>query len=193
MQMQIKVYRSETVTKELASQVSSLLHESFEERRSQGIDFKCGHFSADDVINEFRSRGGFLLIASEDDKIVGTLSLIEREKGQFIYASHDNLAISSSMKGKGVARRIFEEALRISKENNYDFLVSFTAVNAISSVKYHRRVGFIIYAKNFGINYDSYSFIYPITRYKLLRSPIINRPIYAIATCMGYLKNKIKR
>lgn len=189
MQMLIKAYRSETITAALASQVSTLLHESFEERRSQGIDFKCGHFSAEDVINEFRNRGGFLLIASEADKIVGTLSLIERKKGKFTYASHDNLAVSSSMKGKGVARRIFEEALRVSKENNYDFLVSFTAVNAISSVKYHRRVGFIIYAKNYGINYDSYSFIYPINRFKKLRSPIIYRPIYAMVTCMGYLKN----
>lgn len=191
--MLIKAYRSETITTELASHVSSLLHESFEERRSQGIDFKCGHFSADDVINEFRDRGGYLLIASEDDIIVGTLSLIERKKGRFIYASHDNLAVSSSMKGKGVARRLFDEALRISKDKNYDFLVSFTAVNAISSVKYHRRVGFIIYSKNFGVNYDSYSFIYPIKRFKELRSPIINRPIYALATCVGYLKNIITK
>ena len=191
--MQIKAYRSESITKELASQVSSLLHESFEERRSQGIDFKCGHFSAEDVINEFRSRGGYLLIAYEDDKIVGTLSLIERKKGKFIYGSHDNLAICSSMKGKGVARRIFEEALRISKESNYDFLISFTATNAVSSVKYHRSVGFIIYSKNYGNDYNSFSFIYPLKRLKIMKSPIINKPIYAMVTSIGFLKRKIKR
>lgn len=187
--MQIKAYRSETVTRELALQISSLLQESFEERRSQGIDFKCGHFSAEDVLSVLKTGcGGWQLVAFEDDTIVGTLSLIERKKGMFLYASHDNLAISNNMKGKGVASKIFEEALRISKENNYDFLVSFTATNAISSVKYHKRVGFIIYAKNYGLNYDSYSFLYPLRRLKIMRLPIVNRFVYAIVTFVGYIK-----
>jgi hypothetical protein len=56
--MQINAYKSDVLTQELALQVSSLLKESFEERRSQGIDFKCGHFSAEDVINEFNNSGG---------------------------------------------------------------------------------------------------------------------------------------
>ena len=190
--MQINAYRSETITQDLALQVSSLLQESFEERRSQGIDFKCGHFSAEDVINEFKNGGGYLLIATENNTMVGTLSLIERQKGKFFYASHDNLAISNNMKGKGVARKMFEEAIRISKENEYDFLVSFTATNALSSVKYHKRVGFIIYSKNFGNKYNSYSFIYPIKRLTFLRMQIINRPIYAMKTFVGYFKKIIK-
>jgi L-amino acid N-acyltransferase YncA len=137
--------------------------------------------------------GGYLLIATENNTIVGTVSLIERQKGKFHYASHDNLAISNKMKGKGVARIIFEEALRISKENDYDFLVSFTATNALSSVKYHKRVGFIIYAKSYGDKYNSYSFIYPIRRLKFLRFSLINRPIYAMLKCVGYIKNKFRK
>ena len=52
--------------------------------------------------------GGYLLLAiNENEQIVGTVSLIERHKGGFRYVSHDNLAVSSLCKGKGVASNLF--------------------------------------------------------------------------------------
>lgn len=51
--------------------------------------------------------GLVLLAINENVQIVGTVSLIEHNKGGFRYVSHDNLAVSSLCKGKGVATNLF--------------------------------------------------------------------------------------
>ena len=67
-----------------------------------------------------------------------------REKWGSHYASHDNLAVISSHKGKGIAGILFQEALRIAGEENLDFINSFTATAAKSSIRYHLKMGFLI-------------------------------------------------
>lgn len=56
--MKIEVYRSGLIPQDAFEKVSELLHDAFEERREQGINFKCGLFSAQDVENEFSNGGG---------------------------------------------------------------------------------------------------------------------------------------
>ena len=51
--MKIKVYRSDLIPQYVFETVSELLQDAFAERREQGINFKCGMFSAQDVENEF--------------------------------------------------------------------------------------------------------------------------------------------
>lgn len=135
--MKTVVYKSNDIPQEVYTTVSNLLHESFAERRFQGINFRCGLFSSQDVENEFVN-GGYLILAIDDsEQVIGTVSLIERSKGLFRHASHDNLAVSSAFKGKGAASFLFKEVLNIAYENNWDFLTSFTATTADSSVRYH--------------------------------------------------------
>lgn len=51
--MRIEVYRSDLIPQHVFELVSELLQDAFAERRKQGINFKCGLFSAQDVENEF--------------------------------------------------------------------------------------------------------------------------------------------
>lgn len=190
--LNIKVFNSNNIAPGLFESVSQLLHESFAERRSQGINFKCGTFSAADVEHEFSGKGGYLLVAEEDGSLVGTVSLINRRKGKYRYASHDNLAVLSSCKGKGVASALFAEVLRIVNKDNLDFITSYTATNAVSSVLFHKKMGFLIWGKNYGNEYNSYSFIYPLNSFKLLRNKPIRITIYWVKTSIGYIKKKIK-
>lgn len=191
--MKTVVYKSNDIPQEVYTTVSNLLHESFAERRFQGINFRCGLFSPQDVENEFVN-GGYLLLAIDDsDKVIGILSLIERNKGLFRYASHDNLAVSNAFKGKGVASCLFKKALNIAYENNWDFLISFTATTADSSVRYHLKMGFVIYGKSYGRNYDSYSFIYPLKRLRFVRNKFMCKLIYSFTTSIGILKRKLNR
>ena len=98
--MRIDVYRSGLIPLHVFEPVSVLLQDACAERREQGIKFKCGMYSAQDVENEFIKQAGYLLLAiNENEQIVGTVSLIEHNKGGFRYVSHDNLAVSSLCKG----------------------------------------------------------------------------------------------
>ena len=56
--MKIKVYRSDLIPQYAFETVSELLQDAFAETREQGINFKCGLFSAQDVENEFVNGGG---------------------------------------------------------------------------------------------------------------------------------------
>lgn len=58
--MKIEVYKIRSIPWDVLESVSQLLHESFSERREQGINFKCGTFSAQDVDNMFVSGGVFV-------------------------------------------------------------------------------------------------------------------------------------
>ena len=44
--MRIEVYRSDLIPQHVFEPVSELLQDAFAERREQGINFKCGIFSA---------------------------------------------------------------------------------------------------------------------------------------------------
>lgn len=56
--MRIEVYRSGLIPQHVFETVSQLLQDAFAERREQGINFKCGLFSAQDVENVFVNGGG---------------------------------------------------------------------------------------------------------------------------------------
>ena len=56
--MRIEVYRSDLIPQRIYETVAELLQDAFAERREQGINFKGGLFSAQDVENEFINRGG---------------------------------------------------------------------------------------------------------------------------------------
>ena len=56
--MRIEVYRSDLIPQHVFELVSELLQDAFAERRKQGINFKCGLFSVQDVENEFVGGGG---------------------------------------------------------------------------------------------------------------------------------------
>ena len=188
--MRIEVYRSDLIPQRIYETVAELLQDAFAERREQGINFKCGIFSAQDVENEFVNWGGYLLLAiNENEQIVGTVSLIERHKGGFRYVSHDNLTVSSLCKGKGVASNLFREVINVTKREGYDFITSFTATTAESSVRYHLKNGFVIYEKTPGKGYDSYSFIYPLKRLGFMRIKPLNKMIYII---LPYIRRIIK-
>lgn len=187
--MRIEVYKSNAIPQHVFSDVSVLLHDAFAERREQGINFQCGLFTPAEVEAEF-ANGGFLLLAvDENDKTVGTVSLLNHNKANFRYISHDNLAVSSHCKGKGVASRLFQEVLAVAKQEGYDFITSFTATTAQSSIGYHLKQGFIIYEKSYGKDYNSYSFIYPLKKMRFMRCKLLSRALYMLLTA----KNRIRK
>ncbi len=188
--MRTIIYRGADTSDFICESISLLLKESFEERRLQGINFGCGSYNAQDVKKCLR-RGGVIICIYDNENLIGTCTLIERAKGCFRYVGHENLAIANSYKGKGIASQIFNEVLNLAKDNHWDFISSCTATAAISSIKYHLKVGFVVTGKSYGKDYDSYSFIYPLKKLRFLRIRFFSRCVYYISTVLRYIRKKI--
>lgn len=86
------------------------------------------------------------------------------------------------MKGKGMATYIFQTVLEFAKEQELDFLTSTTAVDALSSIKYHKKNGFHIYRYDSfqSTNYYSYHFIRPIRKMLIFNYVLFRLPIFYI-------------
>lgn len=149
-------------------EVVTLLHESFSERLEQGLNFACATFTCDELIKHI-SKNAIAIGAYDDtDKLVGIVFLNHiRQKfnGIIRYANHEYLAVSSTMKGRGVGTLLFKELKNIAKDLNLDFVLSNTADRAESSIRLHKKNGFITYGKCHYPNrtYDSYNFCCPIS------------------------------
>lgn len=191
--MKTIVYKSSEIPSLVYQKVSSLLQDAFAERRAQGIDFKCGTFSPQDVENEFNDGDRLICVYDDDNQIVATVSMLNRRKRHMKYAAHDNLAVASSCKGQGLASVVFKEVMALAKELELDFLSSSTATTATSSVSYHKKKGFLIYQKSFGIGYDSYNYILPLRSMKYLKCNLIRIPLYLLFTAKNKLRFEFKK
>lgn len=191
--MKTIVYKSGEIPSHVYRDVSSLLQDSFAERRSQGINFKCGTFSPQDVETEFNTGGYLICVYNDDNELVATVSLLNRFKRNKKYAAHDNLAVASSCKGQGLASVVFKEVMVLAKELNLDFLSSSTATTATSSVAYHKKKGFVIYQKSYGRGYNSYNYILPLRSMQYLKCNLIRIPLYLLLTAKNKVRFMLKR
>lgn len=191
--MKIVKYKSSQIPENVYSIVSNLLYDAFEERRLQNINFRCGVFTPVDVKKDLVGENYLLLVYNDDGVPMGTASLKIRQKFFCNYGTFENLGVASSFKRKGVGSILAKERIKIAKELNLDFLTSCTATNAESSVHYHLKMGFVIFGKNYGKGYNSYSFIYPIKKFKLLRIAPFRWMIFTVKTGLGIVKKIVNK
>ena len=185
--IRIEVLRNDQVPQPVYEAVSCILYDAFEERRKQNIDFRCGTFSPKDVEKDLEGES-YLLIAYNDEEAVGTASLKIRKKWIFRYGTFENLGVLSSYKRKGIATQLANERIKLAEDLNLDFLASTTACNATSSVCYHKKMGFYIYMKSYGLGYDSYSFIKPLKKLNFLKFEPFRVLVYYIVTALNKIK-----
>lgn len=165
--------------------IANLLHDSFAERLRDGMNFSCATYLEDDVQRVF-SKATAIIGAYEEDELVGVVMLnCVNTKVGFRYASHENLAVATKAKGKGVAGRMLKKLRMVAVENKLDFVLSDTAEGAKSSIRYHLKNGFLIYGKRHypGRNYNSVTFILPITWKGRLLSSWMGRQILRLFFC----------
>ena len=159
MKLIIKQLQETSVT---YAQITDLIHQSFEERLQQGLNFSCSRMSE----SEFRAAMGngtvFVALDEDSGELLGTVTISFKtdHKGR-CYAYHEYLAVSPKAKHLGVATRLAEVWKAYARENGVQYVKSDTATRAESSVKWHLKNGFQIYGvKAFrSTNYVSYIFI----------------------------------
>lgn len=163
-------------------EISQLLHDSFAERLKDGMNFGCATFTEDDVKREL-SNATAVIGAYDNNELIGVVVLnYIIERFGLKYANHQFLAVASHAKGRGVASKMFAEVYNIARENQLDFIKSYTAEGAKSSISYHLKNGFKIIGKYHqeGRTYDSYVFLCPISWKGRILSSYPMRKIYSL-------------
>lgn len=165
--------------------MSLLLHNSFAERVENGLNFSCAYYSADDLKNRL-SKNAIVIGAFNDNAYLIGMLVINNIVCRYgiKLATHEYLAVAPSAKRMGVGSALFKKCVRECKKKQIDILLSDTAKEAESSVKYHIKQGFRIFGESHysGRTYRSINFIYPIS---LLGHILCLKPI------MFFLRKKL--
>lgn len=190
--MEIIVYHNNPQTP--YNELASLLNRAFEERKEEGINFSYATYTVEDLKKHIGE--GYYLVSYEEGKVVGMVSLLQKERYGIKYSTHECLAVDPTYKNKGVASKLFLRFLELARDVNIDFIISTTAEKAYSSIRYHHKNGFktFLFVSFPSTAYYSYCFIYPIRKFKFLKYSIFNKPIFWMSyfiTKIFYKENKI--
>ena len=173
--------------------VIALIHESFKERLEQGLNFTCSFMTADDYKAKLGKDGITLVAYDEETNILyGTaMTHIYKDSKGCNYAYNEYLAIAPIAKRKGIGSRLLKAREDIAIENNCDYVMSDTSVNADSSVAYHLKNGFrIIGFKSYGsTNYYSYLFRKQLTPSRIWSNGLFCKMVYL----KSYIQTRIIR
>lgn len=83
--------------------------------------------------------GGRIWMALEDDKAIGTISIINHQNGVYEIAK---LGVLSHYRKRGVGSLLMETAIHYSKEHNIKQLILYTASELKAARKLYEKFGF---------------------------------------------------
>lgn len=146
------------------NELSNIVRNAFKERTEQGLLFSCRDFLAEELKE---SCGDGFVFAGKDDtgNLLGlmVLTILSDNSGYLQF-----VATEPSLKHSGVASALFKALIKKCGDLNLDHLGSSTADGAISSVKWHLKMGFKKYSyySSPKTNYYSYIFRYQLKEKK---------------------------
>ena len=138
-----------------------LLHDVFKERLDQGMNFLPAVITEEQLRK--RTENSIIVVAYDVNTHLmvasGTLDVHSAKVGHK-YGKISNMAVRKNMQGYGLASYIYKYRERESIKNGCSYILSNTAVNAISSVKYHLKNGFKIVGLISHANTNYYSYLF---------------------------------
>lgn len=178
------------VPKHMNEAILEMIHQSFDEHLKNGLHFTCSDYTLKDL--EQKVLSGFPLVAvAKDGTVLGitSFSLLKRRG-----AYEKITAISPRSKGLGIGTALFQNRQQMMLGLGVEFVLSDTAVNAKSSVRWHiEKCGcHIIGLSSFSsTNYFSYIFRQDLVRRSFFIRKVIY-PLQFIKSCLITLVCKKK-
>ena len=136
--------------------ILSLIKEAYGERAKEGISFATLSYTIDDFLVERTDTDYWFLAFDDDNHLYGTARLTIKDKSGEIC----NFAVSPKSQGKHVGSQLLQAANLFAKEQGLDYVISYTAIKATSSVKCHCNNGFRIVGIDTGLYQDYSSYIF---------------------------------
>lgn len=153
--------------------VVELIHLSFKERIEQGINFSCSNIGIPEFIERTKDGIVFLAIDNKTGELLGEATTrLRRNAKRQLFGENVYVAIHPKAKRRGIASALFKEQLAYLQLAKAEYIISYTAEKAASSVAYHLKNGFhIIGLRSFRDN-DYYSFLF---RYQIKKKTLLQR------------------
>ena len=151
----------------LLNDVFDFIRRIYAKRKTQGIDFwlsTCSFHDYEERVKE-DSKTIFVAFRHGSNDLYGTASLTIRvDKKGYKYCGMTGCAVREDIQHQRIGSRLIEKLRRTAIEEGCEYLLSTTAVNATSSVKWHLKNGFLKYglASSSKSHYYSYVFIMPL-------------------------------
>ena len=142
-------------------QIVNLMHDAFEERLKQGLNFTCSSMSVEQYKNKNADGIIFVAVNKKDNSLVGTAVVhIQKDECGVLYGYNEDIAVSPMVKRCGIGSMLQKALEEVCGRAGCSYMMCDTAVGARSSVKYHKKNGYKIVAmKSYSsTNYYSYLF-----------------------------------
>ena len=147
--------------------VFALIQEVYKERVEAGIDFTLSKITFEEYEKKIRQDKKLVYIIHQDDLLIGSAALaIRKDKSGRRYGGFSNAVVLKEFQGQGLGTKLFEARKQEAKKEGCEYLLSSTAENAISSIRWHKKNGWLLYGygKQFGSKYFSCFFKYPLNK-----------------------------
>lgn len=149
-------------------QIVNLMHESFEERLQQGLNFTCSFMTVEQY--KEKNTDGIIFVAVDDqnNNLLGTAVVhVKQDEDNVLYGYKEDVAVSPLAKRCGIGTMLEKEIEKLCEQTGCEYMICDTAVGALSSVKYHLKNGYkIIALRSYSsTNYFSYILRKQIKKY----------------------------
>ena len=147
--------------------IFNLIREVYSDRKKEGIDFGLSKYSFEEYLAEVEKEKKIIFVAFDvySSELLGTASLTLRsDKKGVKYGGMTNCAVKRDCQSRNIGSKLIEALKEKAVEEKCFYLKSTTAVNAMSSVRWHLKNGY----KKCGMgssaksNYYSYVFKMPL-------------------------------
>lgn len=143
--------------------VYTFIREVYSDRSAEGIDFWLSRCSFEEYSEKVKNDKKIIFVAFVPDtnELLGTAALtLRRDKKGRLYGGMSNCAVRKSCQGKGIGSKLLETVKVVAIAEKCQYLKSTTAVNAISSVKWHLKNGYKKCGFGSAANSDYYSYVF---------------------------------
>lgn len=157
-------------------EVFDLILDSFQERLQQGINYSLFSMSFEKYVKIVEKDIVLVAYDSESQRLLGTVTISIREnKKKETYAYMDFLATANNVKNHGVGTILFAKLKDLCAEQGCKYIESITSLKAMSSVRWHKKMGFkIIGYKGAGV----YTYLF---RWDFDKKSIYNNKLFVFA------------
>lgn len=165
--------------------------EVYADRNKEGIDFWISTCSFEEYKNRVKKDGKTIFVAYHwpDNELLGTAALtIRKDKKGKKYGGMTGCAVKRDCQHQSIGTKLVDNLKQTAKEEKCLYLKSTTAVDAISSVRWHLKNGFLKcgLASGSTSSYYSYVFIMPLIN----PNSFYYRFGYKIAFVFSYIKTR---
>ena len=156
------------------TQIIELIHESFQERLDQGLNYSCSTMNVEQYKKKTKKGVVFVAIDRATGNLAGTITLNFLEKLREKHGYMEYVAIKNNYKHCGIGSILVNRIRNYGIQEGCDYILSDTSIKAISAVKFHLKNGFrIIGLESYrSTNYWSYVFRMQIKPSFLWSNPV---------------------